>query len=106
MRMLALALSLCFITPANAFEPKPWQKKAVTIVESFGKVKKAEWSQSLSLWIFVKRDNTNWQAAGNMLCKSLAGAGKPDGELAIITILDHQAAQYGQFKQVSKVPCY
>ena len=106
MRSALIVATILLLNPAFAFEPEPWQQKAVEAVEGFGKIQKAEWSQSLSLWVFANKDNTDWTAAGNMLCKSLTGAGKPKGKLAIITVWDYQASKSGNLDQLGKVPCY
>ncbi|WP_321448438.1 hypothetical protein [uncultured Cohaesibacter sp.] len=106
MRFIMIVAAMLLAVPAQAFDPEPWQTKSVEAVMGFGKIKRAEWSQNLSLWVFAYTDETDWGAAGDMLCKALNGAGKPDGQLAIITIWDYQASQSGNLNQLGKLPCY
>ncbi|MCJ8142924.1 hypothetical protein MKI84_08345 [Ancylobacter sp. A5.8] len=74
---------------AQDYQPQPWQGKAAQqLPTTFGKIKKAHWSQSISLWLAVDRDKTDWTAATPMICNALAAAGKPHDAFVAISYLD------------------
>lgn len=104
--LAAILAALSFIPVSYADDLEPWQEKSIQNVMQFGKVTKAEWGQSFSFWVFVKRDNTDWSAAGQTFCKSLAGAGKPENELIIVTVWDAIEANRGNLEEYAKIPCY
>jgi hypothetical protein len=99
--ILASMTSLC---NAEDYKPEPWQEKAAkTLPKIFGKIKEVHWPQNGSLWLAVRRDNTNWEAASHLICKALDGAGRPAKDITIISFLD--ADRLDGFNRIAKAHC-
>lgn len=103
MRVVLFSAALLIgVASANAstFKPAPWQERATTeLPKLFGKIKEAQWSQDISLWLAVQRDNTQWDVAGRPICSAMDGFGRPEGAFVIITFLD--AADIARKKQTT-----
>lgn len=93
--------------PAHAglsYKPTEWQAASVErLPKLFGKIKEAYWSQSISLWLAVDRDGTDWQSASGMICAALTGAGKPHDAFVAISYLDRRA--FPQRVEIAKAYC-
>lgn len=88
--LLALSLALVPVTAFAAdYQPTPWQQKAAeSLPKQFKKVLEVYWQQDISLWLRVRRDGTDWQAANRHICLALKGAGKPADALVIVRYVD------------------
>lgn len=103
--ILAL-LPLQGASAAGQYNPVPWQQKAAQeLPRIFGKIRQAHWSQDISLWLAVKRDNTNWESASHMICNALDGAGRPPGAFVALSFLDADAIRGNRHVVLAKAHC-
>ncbi|OYX14415.1 MAG: hypothetical protein B7Z15_04035 [Rhizobiales bacterium 32-66-8] len=91
---------------AADFKPAPWQETtAKQLPKVFGKVKHAYWSQDISLWLAVEKDNTKWDIAARPLCAAMDGFGRPAKAFVIITFLDAADLQRNEMTTLAKYTC-
>ena len=91
---------------AADFTPAPWQETAAKqLPKVFGKVKQAYWSQDISLWLAVEKDNTKWDIAARPLCAAMDGYGRPATAFVIITFLDAADLRRNKMTTLAKYTC-
>lgn len=91
---------------AAEFQPAPWQKTtAEQLPKVFGKIKQASWSQDISLWLSVERDNTKWEIAAQPICAAMDGYGRPATAFVIISFLDAADLRRNEMTTLAKYTC-
>ncbi|MCZ4273323.1 hypothetical protein [Maritalea porphyrae] len=97
---------VCFlILFATASFAETWRETAINDALAEPKVHSAQWSQEESFWIAVDDDGTRRDGFAEYTCLVLALAGKPQGEIIIVTVLDHNSMLQGNFKELGKKAC-
>lgn len=100
MKAIAAAVLMIAMTgPASALQP--WQQRGgEAIMRVSPSVLEYHWPQSISLWLRVLRDGTDWNVAGRQFCRTLDGAGRPRGAYVVIRIWRHDMEQ-----QLARIEC-
>jgi len=100
-----MAVSVSSLYAAD-FKPAAWQERtAKQLPKVFGKVKNAYWSQDISLWLAVEKDNTKWDIAAQPLCAAMDGYGRPAKAFVIITFLDAADLRRDEMTTLAKYTC-
>ncbi len=103
-KVAIVVLTVATIDPAAAYEPLEWQKKAaIALPKQFSKIKQVQWTQDVSLWLTVRRDDTDWTAANGLVCAALSGAGKPPDAFVGVSYLD--AERLPSMSVIAKANC-
>lgn len=90
----------------EAWRDEPWRAAAIENVMEYDRVRRAEWAQSISLWLYVYPADVAWGVVTDgIICWNLRSAGKPDDTWVTVTWLDYGAAMRGEFEQIAVADC-
>lgn len=96
----------CFLTLfATTSFAESWRETATKDALAEPKIHSAQWPQEESFWIAVDDDGTRRDGFAEYTCLVLALAGKPQGEIIIVTVVDHNSSLQGNFKELGKKAC-
>ncbi|MBK1868274.1 hypothetical protein [Taklimakanibacter albus] len=100
------ALALLALPAHAAPDLKPWQIRAKEEIGMQLGVRAVEWTQAMSLWVYVTDDGkTKWNAWASSLCVFTRDIGRDEKDYITVTVLDHAASARNEWQEYAKAYC-